>query len=291
VGYGGHAAAILPCLQPGGRLLGFDRDPEALRAAGERLRDLASEPGWPATVFLLRQANYRHLPALLTELQIPSLDGLFLDLGVSSPQLDEARRGFSFRRAGPLDMRMNPADSLTAADLVNGASEAKLARLLWEYGEERYSRRIARRLVARRAERPFETTDDLAAAVVSALPPPARHRRAHAATRTFQALRIAVNGELEALRELLDALPDLLAPGGRCVILSYHSLEDRLVKRAFRRLSGRCVCPPGTPICQCGARPILRILTRKPIGPGEAEIAANPRVRGAKLRAAERLPD
>ena len=289
VGYGGHAEALLASVMPGGRLIGLDRDPAALKSSGERLAARCRREGWAEDSFMLRQADFRTLPEALASLGLGPVEGILLDLGVSSPQLNEAERGFSFRRSGPLDMRMSPGDPTTAAELVNTWPEDELARLIWEYGEERHSRRIAREIVRRRQLRPLQTTDELAAAVIAGMPPAARHRRTHAATRTFQALRIAVNQELSALEAVLEALPDLLAPGGRFVALSYHSLEDRLVKRALLRHSGRCQCPPELPTCQCGASETMRILTRKPLTPGEAEVSANPRARGAKLRAAERL--
>lgn len=287
VGLGGHAAAILERLGPAGLLIGIDRDPQALALAHARLERLAAERGWTAhRPWALRHARFAGLPDLLRLLGVAAADGLLLDLGVSSLQLDEGARGFSFRHEAPLDMRMDPGGALTAAELVNQSSEEELGRILWEFGEERQSRKIARRIVR---QRPLTTTRELAELIAAAYPPGDRHGRIHPATRSFQALRIAVNEELAELRAVLERLPELLTPGGRVVVLAYHSLEDRLVKNAFEFLSGRCRCDPALPACACGARPLFRLLTRKPVTAGAAEMAANPRARSAKLRAAERL--
>jgi len=285
VGAGGHAVELLSALAPTGRLIGIDQDPDALAMARERLDAAAGTHG--ATYTLLR-GNFRDLRALLAEAGVEAVDGILFDLGVSSMQLDRPERGFSFRGAGPLDMRMDPAAPVTAADLVRELPERELARIFREYGEERWAGRVARRIVARRARRPIETTDDLAAIVRAAIP--ARGPAAiDPATRVFQALRIAVNRELEALAEAIEAAVELLRPGGRLVVLSYHSLEDRIVKQTFLRLSGRCFCPRHLPVCVCGARTLLRVLTPKPLVPSDAERAVNPRARSARLRAAERL--
>jgi 16S rRNA (cytosine1402-N4)-methyltransferase len=289
VGLGGHAVAILDRIGPSGNLIGIDRDPAALAIAGERLAARCREWRWPAPdLFTLHPGNFRDLSTLLRETGGPPVDGILLDLGVSSLQLDQAGRGFSFREEGPLDMRMDPGAPVTAASLVNELPDVDLARILWEFGEERFSRRIARRIVERRAGRPLATTRELAELVAGVYPPGARHGRIHPATRTFQALRIGVNDELASLETALRDVADPLAPGGRLVVLSYHSLEDRIVKRAFEFLSGRCRCPPELPACACEARAIFRIVTRKPITPSNGEIALNPRARSAKLRAAER---
>lgn len=266
VGTAGHSVALMPRLLPDGTLIALDRDAEALAQARERLREFA-----PRVRFL--HGNYRKLRALLQELGIPRVAGILLDLGVSSVQLERPERGFSFAHEAPLDMRMDQTQPLTAERLVNSASEAELARILQVYGEERFARRIARRLVQERRVRPIRTTGQLSRLTVGALPPSARHGRIHAATRTFQALRMAVNQELEGLEEFLPQLPDLLEPGGRAVILSFHSLEDRAVKQAFAQ----------------GARNgAWRLLTKKPLRPGDEECARNPRARSAKLRAVER---
>jgi 16S rRNA (cytosine1402-N4)-methyltransferase len=301
VGAGGHTAALLPALGPTGRLIGLDQDPDALAEASRRLSDFAAVDGGSLAAFTLVKANFRDLRSVLAELGVPAIDGLLFDLGVSSMQLDRPARGFSFRAAGPLDMRMDPSAPLTAAQLVQELPEAELARLFFEYGEERWSRRIARRIVQRREREPFTTTEDLAQVVRAAARPtggrpPAPHGRDRhgsaidPATRVFQALRIAVNRELEVLEGALVDGAGLLRPGGRLAVLSYHSLEDRIVKRTFEWLAGRCRCPKELPACVCGARPRLQILTRKPLVPTEAERRANPRSRSAKLRLAERLP-
>jgi 16S rRNA (cytosine1402-N4)-methyltransferase len=322
VGLGGHAALLLDRLGPSGRLIGLDRDPAALALAAETLAARCRDLGWgPPDPWRLLHADFRDLAGALAALGHPAVDGILLDLGVSSLQLDEPGRGFSFRGEGPLDMRMDPAAPVTAADLVNTLPEPKLAQILWEYGEERRSRRIAARIAAARARRPLATTRELADLVTASFPPDARHGRLHPATRTFQALRIAVNDELAALDAVLAAAAGLLARpvneaqrasspgaggtsghprsppverrGGRLVVLAYHSLEDRRVKQAFEYLGGKCRCPPGPrglpPVCSCGARPDVTVLTRKPVSPSAEEIAHNPRARSARLRAIERL--
>lgn len=286
VGAGGHAAELLPRLGPSGRLIGIDRDPEALALAEARLAQARAVGEATAEITLLR-GSFEDLRRLLAGAGVDGIDGILFDLGVSSMQLDRPERGFSFRGAGPLDMRMDPGALVTAADLVRELPERELARLFREYGEERWSGRVARRIVARRERQPILTTDDLAAIVRAAIPTRSRDG-IDPATRVFQALRIAVNRELEVLEEATEQAVDLLRPGGRAVLLSYHSLEDRIVKRTFLRLSGRCSCPKELPVCACGARPLLKILTPKPLVPSEAERAANPRARSAKLRAAER---
>jgi 16S rRNA (cytosine1402-N4)-methyltransferase len=269
LGGGGHARALANRLGPRGRLIGLDRDPEALAACRDLERDL---PG-RATLLL---GDFGDLKAILRREGVERVSGILLDLGVSSRQLDEAGRGSSFLREGPLDMRMgSQAGGPTAADLVNGLPEEALADLFERYGEEPRARKIARAIVEARRKRAFEATGDLARLVERVL---GRRGPKHPATRIFQALRIAVNRELEALEAVLSALPDLLAPGGRAVVISYHSLEDRMVKMAFRSEGTRC------------GQPTLSVLTRKVVKPGRAEVAGNPRSRSARLRAAERLP-
>lgn len=265
-GTGGHSLALLPHLAPHGRLIAIDRDAEALAIARQRL--------WASgTQVLFRQDNFRHLPEILQQLAIPYLDGLLLDLGLSSVQVDCAKRGFSFLKDGPLDMRMDPQQAMTAAALIRERSEDDLAHLLKTLGEERYARRIARRIVSERRTQPMTTTTQLARLVARAVPRRSARTRLHPATRTFQALRIAVNDELGALEALLGALPGLLAPKGRAVILAFHSLEDRLVKQAFAR--GH----------QEG---IWTTLTKHVVRPSRDEIARNPRVRSVRLRAVEK---
>jgi 16S rRNA (cytosine1402-N4)-methyltransferase len=278
VGGGGHASAILKECQPGGRLLGVDADPEALHIAKTRLA-----PYDHGAVILVND-NFSNLEAICHQHDFRPIDGILFDLGISSPQLEDSGRGFSFLRDEPLDMRFNPAQELTAAHIVNTYSEADLSRLLKRYGEERHSRRIAQ-LIA--AHRPLNTTGELVAVVEEALK--GRVGRIHPATRTFQALRIAVNRELENLAATLRQATNLLNQGGRLVVISYHSLEDRLVKEFLRQESTECLCPPGIPTCICGHRPSLKLETKKLITPSPAEVAANPRSRSAKLRAAERI--
>jgi 16S rRNA (cytosine1402-N4)-methyltransferase len=291
VGLGGHASAILDRLAPAGRLLGLDRDPEALELARARLESVAGRHEWSLPEpFHLERANFSQAAAVLDERGETTLRGALFDLGVSSLQLDRAERGFSFRRDGPLDMRMGPDQSLTAADLVNRLPEAELARLIADSGEERWARRVAREIVRERDRRPFTTTVALADVVARAVPR-TPGLTIHPATRTFQALRIAVNGELEVLAGAVEACARRLEPGGRVVVLAYHSLEDRIVKQTLARLFGRCSCPPRLPVCICGAAPLLRPLTRKPLMPTEEEVARNPRARSARLRVAERTAD
>jgi 16S rRNA (cytosine1402-N4)-methyltransferase len=285
LGLGGHSLAMLERIGPEGRLIGIDRDPEALRRAEERLRAACETWGWSACPFTLVHSDFRFLTSALSG-SADRIDGLLIDLGVSSMQLDLPERGFSFRGSGPLDMRMDPTTERTAADLVNELRESDLANILWKLGEERYSRRIARRIVERR---PLRTTQDLVDAVWGAYPAGERRGRIHPATRTFQALRIAVNDELQAIEPALSLAVRRLSPGGRIVVLAYHSLEDRLVKRTFEYLSGRCRCPPELPVCQCRAREWVRILTRKPVEPSSEEVERNPRARSARLRAVEAL--
>jgi len=266
VGTGGHSLALLPHLLPDGQLIGIDRDPEALKIAGQRLMEF--QP-----LVRLEHGNYRDLSSHLARLDMPQVDGLLLDLGVSSLQLDRADRGFSFLSDGPLDMRMDSDQDTTAETLVNTLPAEELAHMLETLGEERFARRIAGRIVEERRTRPLTTTKQLASLVVHAIPAGARHGRLHAATRTFQALRLAVNDELGALAALLAQLPVLLAPGARAIIVTFHSLEDRLVKRAF--LEGQ-------------DRGVWTVLTKKPQRPSTEEAAGNPRARSAKLRAVER---
>ncbi|MGE3856909.1 MAG: 16S rRNA (cytosine(1402)-N(4))-methyltransferase RsmH [Dehalococcoidia bacterium] len=278
LGLGGHSAAIVAAAQPGGRLLGIDRDPNAIRIATERLA-----PYGDAVV--VARGEFADIAPICDALGFRPVDGILFDLGVSSMQLDMPGRGFSFMRDEPLDMRMDPDGGVTAADIVNTYDEARLAALIWEYGEERNSRRIARAIVARR---PLHTTGALASLVegVSRRSPA---DRIHPATRTFQALRIAVNGELEQIERALVDAEGLLGPGGRIAVISFHSLEDRAVKTFFRDRARDCVCPPRQPVCTCDHRATLREISRKVSRPTEAEVARNPRARSARLRVAEHL--
>lgn len=279
VGGAGHAAAILAA-HPHLSVVGLDQDPDAVAAAEQRLAPFGSR----ATV---RRSRFDRLDALLDGLGVERLSGALFDLGVSSPQLDRAERGFSYRGDGPLDMRMDPDAPLGAAELLNTASARDLARLFADNGEGRFAGRIAAAVVA---ARPITTTAQLAETVRSAIPAAARRTGGHPAKRVFQAVRIAVNEELDILPGALDASIRRLAAGGRAVVLAYHSGEDRIVKEQFRdAVTGGCVCPPGLP-CVCGAEPLVRAVTRKARRPGAAEVAANPRAESARLRIVERLP-
>ena len=277
LGMGGHAEALLAAT-PGTRLLGLDRDPEALRRAGERLAPFGER-------VRLVHAVYDAIPGALDGERV---DGVLFDLGVSSLQLDEAQRGFSYAQDAPLDMRMDPTTGATAADVVNTYEAAALTRILREYGEERFATRVARAIVE---GRPWSTTAPLAETVRNAIPAATRRHGGHPAKRTFQALRIEVNGELAALTAALPAAVAALRVGGRLVVLAYHSLEDRIVKRAFAEGLKGCVCPPDLPVCACGRTPELRQLVRGAEEPTPAEIDANPRAASAKLRAVERIKE
>ncbi len=280
VGLGGHAEEIAPRLVPGGWLIGIDRDPQALEVASRRLERFSG-----AMRVTLVHADFRELPQILEARGITGIDGILYDLGVSSLQLDSAERGFSFRFDAPLDMRMDPdRQRTTAAEIVNRWSEADLRQVIWEYGEEPAAARIAHAIVQ---HRPIVSTQQLAAIVAKVVR--SRGGRIHPATRTFQALRIAVNRELEGLQEAIEQAVRWLRPGGRIVVLSYHSLEARAVKRAFQRLSGKCVCPAGMLVCQCGAERWIQVLTPHALKPEAEEVARNPRSRSAQCRAAQRL--
>ena len=282
LGGGGHAEAILRATAPDGLLLGCDRDTEALEAARRRLASFGERA-------ILRHADHRGLPAILDLLDAGPPDGIVLDLGVSSLQLDDPHRGFSFMQDGPLDMRMDRTQATTAAGLVNGLPAREIAAILSRYGEEPAARRIATLIERERRREPITTTARLAEIVARAT---ARRRgaRIHPATRSFQALRIAVNGEIDGLATALDGLAERLRPGGRIAVIAFHSLEDRVVKQTLRTLAHRCICPRDLPRCACGRPDLVRLLTRRPVRPGAAELRDNPRSRRARLRAAERLP-
>ena len=277
-GGGGHSSEIARRLITG-RLISLDQDPDAVAAAIERLK------GLPATVV---RANFRDARRALADLGVSAINGALLDLGVSSHQLDDGERGFSYRQDAPLDMRMSQSGP-TAADLVNSASREELARILREYGEEPYAWAIAGRIVRQREQKPFATTLELADAIASALPPAVRRKDKNPSRRSFQAIRIAVNGEMEALSEGLDEIFDLLAPGGRFAVITFHSLEDRLVKNRFRQWATACTCPPEYPVCVCGGRAKAKLITRKPIEAAPDELESNRRSRSAKLRVIEKL--
>lgn len=276
LGGGGHAMGILEKSSPAGRLLGIDADPTAIAISMERLAEYGPR-------ITLVNANFSRLVEIASQYGFRPADGILLDLGLSSLQLASVERGFSFQLEGPLDMRFNPCQGKPASELVNGLSASELADVLYRYGEERRSRRIAQAIVA---ARPIHTTRQLAEVVAEAV---GRRGKIHPATKTFQALRIAVNDELSALREALPQAVELLAPQGRLVVISYHSLEDRLVKQFYRQESQDCICPPEVPVCRCDHRATLEITTKKPITPSELELKANPRCRSARLRIAARL--
>jgi 16S rRNA (cytosine1402-N4)-methyltransferase len=280
LGGGGHSEAILTASGPDGQVVGLDRDDEAIAAASERLKRFGAR-------LTARQASFADAREVLTEIGWDKVDGVILDLGVSSRQIDAAERGFSFRLGGRLDMRMDRRQSLDACRLVNTATVDELRRIFRAYGEEPQARRIAERIAAERKLRPIESTDELARLVEGVKG--GRRRDHHPATQVFQALRIAVNQELDQLEHFLDDGFALLRPNRRMVIISFHSLEDRLVKNAFRKWSRACLCPPRALACQCGWSQKVKLLTKKPLGPGDAETAANPRARSAKLRAVERI--
>ena len=284
VGGGGHTERILEATDPDGRLLGLDADGAAIARVDGRLRPRFGDR------LVLRQANFRELRTVASEAGFGSVDGLLFDLGLSSFQLGDADRGFGFRTGGPLDMRFDTTRGVPAAELLATLDRIELSALFKRYGEEPQANRIANAIVAARATAPVATAEELAGLIERVAPGnPRTRRRIHPATRVFQALRIAVNAELDALADALAASIDLLRPGGRLVVLSYHSLEDRIVKRFFAAERRGCVCPPEVPVCVCGRNPRLRLVTRPSLTPTADEIAANPRARSARLRAAERL--
>ncbi|MBQ8160591.1 MAG: 16S rRNA (cytosine(1402)-N(4))-methyltransferase RsmH [Clostridia bacterium] len=282
LGGGGHSEGMLKASGGKATLYGIDRDPKALEAAGRRL---GAYPGFHAI-----PGNFHDAAGLLRASGVERLDGALLDLGVSSPQLDEAERGFSYHDDAPLDMRMNPEDPLTAADIVNTFSKDELNRILRDYGEEKWSARIAEMILERRKTAPLVTTMDLVKCVDAAIPKAVRRKdEGHPARRTFQAIRIAVNDELDPLDRAVEDIVDMLKPGGRMLVITFHSLEDRIVKRCFQRLQHPCICPPKAPICTCGRRQKVKILGGGVIAPTTEEIEANVRARSAKLRVAERV--
>ncbi len=282
LGGGGYARRIVKSIRPGGVLLGVDWDSDAV----SRVRASLDEP---SVRVILKKASFARLHQILPELELGQADGVVLDLGVSSFQLEDPRRGFSFSREGPLDMRMDTEIPRSAADLVNTLKEAELARLIFHLGEDRWARRIARAIVSQRKTQPFTTTLQLAELIRGVVPGTEKKWRIHPATRTFQALRIAVNDELKALEDFLEHALELLKPGGRLCIVAFHSLEDRLVKERMRRWSKDCRCPVSLLQCQCEGRPLARLLTKKAVKPGEEETNRNPRARSARLRAVEKL--
>jgi len=280
LGRAGHSREIAQRLTTG-RLICIDRDMAAIDAAKERLAP------WMDRVTLVH-SNFSELGDVLREAGIAGVDGMLFDLGVSSPQLDDASRGFSYMQDAPLDMRMDLTAPLSAYEIVNTWSGDELRRILYEYGEERYAPAIARAIVRTRENAPIQTTLELVDVIKSAMPSAALREKQHPAKRSFQAIRISVNGELDALPPMLKAASDMLNPGGRLAVITFHSLEDRIIKRAMRDLARGCTCPPEFPVCICGNRPKMKVLTRKPIVSGAAELEENPRARSAKLRVAEK---
>jgi 16S rRNA (cytosine1402-N4)-methyltransferase len=281
LGGAGHASRIAGLLNETGLLIGIDQDQIAMNAARERLQAVRPRVA-------LFQRNFSELPLILKELTIERIDGILFDLGVSSPQLDEEERGFSYKGDAPLDMRMDRSRPFSAKHLVNTASTEELAKILWEYGEERWSKRIALFIERRRREQMIETTGELTEIIKQAIPVGARKNGPHPARRTFQALRIAVNDELGVLERTLDYAIAALNPGGRIGVISFHSLEDRIVKNALANAAKGCRCPKDFPVCQCGQTPQVTVITKKPFTPTQAELQDNPRARSAKLRVAER---
>ncbi|ODA39086.1 16S rRNA (cytosine(1402)-N(4))-methyltransferase RsmH [Desulfosporosinus sp. BG] len=281
LGGSGHSQKVLTKLDANGKLICFDQDDKAICHAQEIF-------GKDERITLVNR-NFEYLEETLKELDLLPVNGILFDLGVSSPQLDEAKRGFSYMQDAPLDMRMDPLSSLTAQELVNSWSEEELAEVIWKYGEEKWSKRIAQFIVRKRNERAVETTGDLVEAIKAAVPAAVRRSGPHPAKRTFQAIRIAVNDELGVLDRVLDQALRCLDHGGRIGVITFHSLEDRIVKDRMNSWLGRCTCPPELPICRCEAKKVAKVLTRKPILPSEEEVEQNPRSRSAKLRVAEKI--
>ena len=281
LGGGGHASAVLQRLGETGRLIGIDQDAAAIEAAGDRLAPFGDK------VTIVR-SNYSAMPQVLADLGIHGVDGIVLDLGVSSYQLDTVERGFTYREDVPLDMRMDQRQSLTARDIVNEYSEMELFHIIRDYGEEKFAKNIAKHIVNKRRESPIETTGQLIEVIKGAIPMKVRAVGGHPAKKTFQAIRIECNRELDVLKDSIDAMIDLLNPGGRLCIITFHSLEDRIVKRAFKKNENPCTCPPNFPVCVCGNVSKGKQLTRKPIIPGEEELEYNKRAKSSKLRVFER---
>ncbi|MFZ5816230.1 MAG: 16S rRNA (cytosine(1402)-N(4))-methyltransferase RsmH [Bacillota bacterium] len=282
LGGGGHSAEILRRSSPDGRLIGLDQDENALRAAGERLAPFGERAR-------LVRTNFAQIAAVIDRLGIAPVDGVMMDIGVSSHQFDEGERGFSYHQDAPLDMRMDRENPVSAATIVNEWDEGEIARILWEYSDERWSRRIAQFIGQARRKKPIETTGELVEIIKAAIPAAARREGGHPARRTFQAIRIAVNDELGALERGLEGALQVLKPGGRLAVITFHSLEDRIVKQTFHRWVKPCTCPPQMPVCICGKQPLAEHVTRKPVRASEAEVAQNPRSRSATLRAIIKL--
>ena len=282
LGRAGHSLEIARRLTAGGRLIGVDRDETALAAAEERLAAYRERVS-------LVHSNFSCIHEILDSLGLDRIDGMLFDLGVSSPQLDDAGRGFSYMHDAPLDMRMDRTASLTAYDVVNTWSYEELRRILFEYGEERYAPAIAKQIIREREVHPVETTGQLTELIKKAMPPAALREKQHPAKRSFQAIRIAVNGELDELEPMMEAAAERLEPGGRLAVIFFHSLEDRIIKKTMQRLATGCTCPPEFPVCVCGKQPKMKLVTRKPVVSTAAELEYNPRARSAKLRVAEKV--
>ena len=281
LGGGGHSYEILKRLSPKGRLIGIDQDGEALKAAGERLKEFENQ-------ITLVRSNYCEIDKVLKELNVEKVDGILLDIGVSSYQLDNLERGFSYKSDAPLDMRMDTRQELTAADVVNTYSENELFKIIKDYGEDKFAKNIAKHIVLARKEKPLETTKELSEVIKRAIPMKVQAKGGHPAKKTFQAIRIEVNQELTVLKESIDKMIDLLKPNGRICIITFHSLEDRIVKTKFRENENPCTCPPNFPVCVCGKKSKGKVITRKPIIPSEDEIEENKRAKSSKLRIFER---
>lgn len=287
LGGAGHSLEAARLLGASGTLIGIDQDEYALTAARERLEALPAEKR--PHLELLR-GNFGDMDKLLLSAEVPGVDGFLFDIGVSSVQIDDPSRGFSFKADGPLDMRMDPGNqTLTAADVINYYNEADIARIIRMYSDEKWASRIAQFVVRAREKGPIETSEQLVEIIKAAIPSSARRAGGHPAKRTFQALRIEVNGELDVLKRGLESAVRWLNPGGRIAVISYHSLEDRIVKETFSSFANRCTCPPDLPVCMCGRQPVVKVVTRKPIVPTAEEVKRNPRARSAKLRVCEKL--
>lgn len=282
LGGGGHSLEICRRLGEGGRLIGIDQDMDAIAAATERLSDYKDK-------VTIVHSNYQDTDSVLKELSVNGVDGIVLDLGVSSYQLDNVERGFTYREDTPLDMRMDQSSNLTAKDIVNDYSEMELFRVIRDYGEDGFAKNIAKHIVAARKLKPIETTGELNEIIKAAIPAKMRQGTGHPSKKTFQAIRIELNHELEVLENSLDKMIELLNPGGRLSIITFHSLEDRIVKNIFRRNMNPCICPPGFPVCTCGRKPTGKIITRKPVVPSEHELEENKRAKSSKLRVFEKI--
>lgn len=282
LGGAGHSSLIASQLNEGGRLIAIDQDDIALANAKEKLASYGDK-------VTLVKSNFRELKQVLADLGLSGADGVLFDLGVSSPQLDEGERGFSYNADAPLDMRMDQEAPISAYDVINEWEEEELAKILWEYGEEKFARKISRQIVNHRQKSPIETTGQLVEIIKEAIPAAARRTGPHPAKRSFQAIRIAVNDELNAFQDAVADAIEVLHPLGRVSVITFHSLEDRICKQTFAEFAKGCICPPGFPVCNCGNQPSLKVITRKPILPTEAELAANPRARSAKLRIGEKI--